>query len=82
MWQEMLGREKIGINDNFFELGGHSLKATRLVMLIKKEFKTEIDLRSIFQEPTIANIAERINNDLWLQTSVINGDDDYDEIKI
>jgi predicted NodU family carbamoyl transferase len=29
IWQEILSKEKIGINDNFFHLGGNSLKAVQ-----------------------------------------------------
>ncbi|MCW3465953.1 non-ribosomal peptide synthetase [Chitinophaga nivalis] len=82
IWQEILGREKIGVKDNFFEIGGHSLKATRMVMQVKKTFKTAIELKNIFQEPTIEMLADKINNDIWLQTAVVAEDDDYEEIKI
>jgi acyl-coenzyme A synthetase/AMP-(fatty) acid ligase/acyl carrier protein len=83
MWQEILGREHIGVKDSFFHLGGHSLKATGLIGRIKKEFNIEVDLRSLFAEPTIEVLADRISNDTWLQASVVEGDNDYfEEVKI
>jgi len=83
MWQEILGKEKIGIHDNFFELGGHSLKATRFIMRVKKEFKIRIDLRNVFLEPTIEGLANKISTDTWLQAAPVGDDNEYfDEIKI
>jgi acyl carrier protein len=83
IWEEILGREKIGVKDDFFDLGGQSLKATRVIMRVKKEFNIEIDLSSIFLEPTIEVLADKIMTDMWLQTSLVEEDDNsFDEIKI
>ncbi|HJT73558.1 MAG TPA: amino acid adenylation domain-containing protein, partial [Chitinophaga sp.] len=48
IWQEVLGKERIGIKDDFFDLGGHSLKATRLASQIHKEFDVRITLKDLF----------------------------------
>ena len=61
IWQEILGKEKIGVKDNFFELGGHSLKAVRLVSRINKTFLGGFTIQDIFSEPTIENIGKRID---------------------
>jgi amino acid adenylation domain-containing protein len=55
IWSDVLGidKETIGINSNFFHLGGHSLKATLLAAKIHKEFNTTIQLKHIFEHPTI-----------------------------
>jgi acyl carrier protein len=82
IWQEILGKERIGIRDDFFELGGHSLKATRLIEQIKKEFKIEIALRNVFQEPMIEVLSDTINNNKWFRTSRQEDAEIYDEIKI
>ncbi|WP_305792193.1 phosphopantetheine-binding protein, partial [Pseudozobellia sp. WGM2] len=47
IWQEVLGREKIGIKDDFFELGGHSLKMLRLVSAYHKGFDVRVDLSDL-----------------------------------
>ncbi len=61
MWQEILGRDKIGVRDNFFTLGGHSLKATILKSKISKELNAEVTVSEIFEYPTIKAIAEIVN---------------------
>ena len=56
IWQELLGVERIGIYDNFFELGGHSLLAMRVVSAIRRELNTELSIRDLFVQPTIASL--------------------------
>jgi amino acid adenylation domain-containing protein len=60
IWQEILGKERIGVKDNFFELGGHSLKVAQLISRINMIFLVRINIQSIFQEPVIENIGEQI----------------------
>ena len=62
IWQNILGRDRIGIRDNFFEIGGHSLKATRVVSSIYKEMNAKIELRNIFKSPTIEQIAKIVSS--------------------
>jgi acyl carrier protein len=58
IWGELLGREQIGIYDNFFELGGHSLLATQVVSRVRDAFQIRLSLRSFFENPTVAALAE------------------------
>jgi amino acid adenylation domain-containing protein len=60
IWAEVLGFNHIGIYDNFFDLGGHSLLAGQLVSRLRKAFNAEIPLRTIFEAPTVAQLAEKI----------------------
>ncbi|MEO1429998.1 MAG: amino acid adenylation domain-containing protein [Cyanobacteria bacterium J06633_8] len=60
IWSEILGIEKISVDDNFFEIGGHSLLATRVISQIREVFEVELPLRKLFENPTIAGIAEAI----------------------
>ncbi len=61
LWQALLPVDNIGVQDNFFELGGHSLIATQLVGQISKAFAVEIPLKLLFEKPTIAELAEYID---------------------
>jgi len=60
VWEEVLERTSISIDDNFFSIGGHSLRAIRLNSLISKTFKIELPLAVIFQYPTIAALAQQL----------------------
>lgn len=65
LWTQLLGREQVGIDDNFFELGGHSLLATQLVSRIRDRFQVELPLRSVFETPTITELAQKIEALRW-----------------
>jgi len=62
LYAELLGTKNVGINDDFFALGGHSLLATRLVTRIRDQLATGIELKQLFQSPTIAGLAKVIDS--------------------
>ncbi|MBN2549025.1 MAG: amino acid adenylation domain-containing protein [Anaerolineales bacterium] len=60
IWEEILGVQEPGIHDSFFDLGGHSLLAVRLIVQLVETFQVELPMRSVFEAPTIAQVAELI----------------------
>jgi amino acid adenylation domain-containing protein len=61
IWSRILGTSQIGVEDNFFELGGHSLLAVQMISRIRSALDVDLPLRSLFENPTIADIAAHID---------------------
>jgi acyl carrier protein len=69
IWREVLKLERIGIHDNFFDLGGHSLLATQVISRVRARFQMNLPLRTLFEMPTIAELANVI---LMEQSATLN----------
>ncbi|SMO83546.1 amino acid adenylation domain-containing protein [Chryseobacterium rhizoplanae] len=57
IWERILKIETIGKDDHFFEMGGHSLKATQVITQVHKEFGISIQLRDLFMNPVLFDLA-------------------------
>ncbi|MCP5051334.1 MAG: amino acid adenylation domain-containing protein [bacterium] len=58
-WQEVFGRDSIGITDNFFQTGGDSIKAIQISSKLYK-FGLKLELSDLFNHPTIETLSQRI----------------------
>lgn len=63
IWEQVLEVQPIGIHDNFFEMGGHSLLAARLSDQLEQVFDCHLPLTTIFQVPTVVQLAEVLRQD-------------------
>lgn len=66
IWAEILQLERVGIHDNFFDLGGYSLLGTQVITRLRQLLSVELSLRVLFELPTVAELAERIDTLLWV----------------
>ncbi|WP_414474551.1 amino acid adenylation domain-containing protein [Microvirga sp. M2] len=66
LWCDLLKVDSIGRNDNFFNLGGHSLLVMRAVSRLRETFGVDVQLRNLFERPTVAGLAEVIDGMLWM----------------
>ena len=64
IWCEVLRLPAVGRNDNFFNLGGHSLLATQVILRIRDALKVELHVRTIFESPTVAGLAQLIEAEI------------------
>jgi acyl carrier protein len=61
IWAETLRLERVGVTESFFDLGGHSLLATLMIARVQQLFGVDVPLRAIFDEPTVAELAGRVD---------------------
>ncbi len=60
LWCEVLGLDSVGVHDDFFALGGDSLAAAGMISALRSRLNGEVPLGAVFQTPTIAALAERL----------------------
>src|SRR5271165_4153317 len=63
IWQELLGMESVGADQNYFDLGGDSSLAVQLFTRIEKQFKVKLPLATLFEAPTINELARVVREE-------------------
>ncbi|OLP20470.1 non-ribosomal peptide synthetase [Leptolyngbya sp. 'hensonii'] len=69
VWAQILKLERVGIHDNFFELGGYSLLGTQVLARLRQLFSVDLPLRALFEAPTVAELADRVETLRWVTQS-------------
>ncbi|MCD4791246.1 MAG: AMP-binding protein, partial [Bacteroidales bacterium] len=60
IWQDVLNLKAISINESFFEIGGDSLLAIEAISKIREKIKVQIQLKNLFEFPSIKELADWI----------------------
>ena len=63
IYAQVLGVDRVGVDDSFFDLGGDSLSTMRLVAAVNTGLDAGLSVRTVFEAPTVAELAPRIGGD-------------------
>lgn len=77
----LLALERMGIDDNFFMLGGHSLLGTQLILKVAVVFGVDLSLRTLFNAPTIRELASEIVQLYTAKISAMSEDDAQQQLR-
>jgi acyl carrier protein len=66
--------QEVSVHDSFLEIGGDSLTGTQLLSKLKQNFAVNLPINTVFESPTIAELAKVIDNEQE------TGEDDMDKI--
>ena len=61
VWCEHLQVEQVAADDHFFLLGGNSIVATQVIARLREELKLELNLRLLFEAPTLGAFAAQVS---------------------
>jgi acyl carrier protein len=61
VWAKSFGLESVGAHDSFFDLAGNSLLAIQIVTQLRGAFQVELPMTALFESPTVAGLARRVD---------------------
>ena len=68
-WREVLGTEEVAPESDFFQLGGDSLQMMTLLFRISQDIGIELDPGTVFDNPTVGQLAAALANQKRAQSS-------------
>ncbi len=71
IWASLLGVEAVSARDSFFDLGGNSLLALEMVRRVESTTGRRLELRALFEEPTVAHLARVVAREATSTTSSV-----------
>jgi acyl carrier protein len=71
----LLDLKQVGIDDNFFLLGGNSMMGTQLIMRVAETFGIDLSLRTLFEMPTIRQLAAEIERLIVVRVEAMSEDE-------
>jgi tyrocidine synthetase-3 len=74
VWENVLGRNKIGIYESFFEIGGDSIKSIQIASRMNK-LGYKVEMKDIFHHPRIADLAPHVR-ELEEVSSIVPGENE------
>ncbi len=74
IYAQVLGLQRVGVDDSFFDLGGDSLSAMRLIGAVNASLNADLSVRTVFEAPTVAQLAPRIGGDARRLEPLIAGE--------
>jgi len=74
LFEEILGKEKIGVLDNYFEMGGNSLSTLKILSRIREQFQINFKMEEVFLNSTIEDLAKEVNRKIWALTPASTSD--------
>ena len=75
MLATLLRLERVGVKDNFFLLGGNSLLGAQVIARARDAFGIELSLLSLFNHPTVAELAAEIEQLLVAKLEAMSEDE-------
>ena len=61
VWKKVLGIPEVSITDDFWDIGGDSIRSVRLIKELREIGLENINLKDLFEKPTIKDLSENIN---------------------
>lgn len=77
----LLDLNEVGVDDNFFFLGGHSLLGMQLVTRLRDVFGVEVSLKSLFDHPTVRDLASEIEQLLVAKLNAMTEEEAEERLK-